>query len=192
MSVVSLLHLVWTYPSFYGRVSVFANVAFVRASALIGAVFTGAWLLRGTDREQQGRLQLSMPVALVGILTLWLVLTEDIWFYYQSRYHFQRAVAQWRFLAQMYISVLWAVYATVLMVVGFWRRVRPLRYLALGIFVLLLAKIFLVDTRELDTMYRIAGFLVTGLALVGVSYLYQYLKKTGFFDTMLADKNPRS
>ena len=89
----------------------------------------------------------------------------------------------------MYISVLWAVYASVLMVVGFWRRVRPLRYTALGIFVLLLAKIFLIDTRELDTAYRIAGFLVTGLALVGVSYLYQYLKKTGFFDTMLADKN---
>jgi uncharacterized membrane protein len=74
-------------------------------------------------------------------------------------------------------------------VVGFWRRVRPLRYLALGIFLLLLAKIFLMDTRELDTAYRIAGFLVTGLALVGVSYLYQYLKKTGFFDAMLADKD---
>ena len=32
--------------------------------------------------------------------------------------------------------------------------------------------------------YRIAGFLVTGLALVGVSYLYQYLKKKGFFEAV--------
>ena len=32
--------------------------------------------------------------------------------------------------------------------------------------------------------YRIAGFLATGLALVGVSYLYQYLKKMGFFETV--------
>jgi len=84
----------------------------------------------------------------------------------------------------MYISVLWAVYATGLMVVGLWRRAKPLRYIALGIFLLLLAKIFLVDTRTVETMYRIAGFLTTGLALVGVSYLYQYLKKKGFFESM--------
>lgn len=90
-----------------------------------------------------------------------------------------------------YISILWAVYATALMVAGFWRRVRTLRYLALGIFVLPLAKISLIDTRHLDTAYRIAGFLVTGLALVGVSYLYQYLKKTGFFDAVLEEKDKR-
>jgi uncharacterized membrane protein len=84
----------------------------------------------------------------------------------------------------MYISVLWAVYATILMIVGFWRRVGALRYIALGIFLLLLGKIFLVDTRTVETIYRIAGFLVTGLALVGVSYLYQYLKKKGFFEAI--------
>jgi uncharacterized membrane protein len=70
------------------------------------------------------------------------------------------------------------------MIVGFWRKVRPLRYLALGIFLLLLAKIFLVDTRTVETMYRITGFLATGLALVGVSYLYQYLKKKDFFESI--------
>jgi uncharacterized membrane protein len=184
IAVVGPMYLVGTYPQFYGRFTLFTNVALVRALALIAAVFAGAALLRRAEREQQDLPKFSMPVALVGIVTLWLVLTEEIWFYYD-----RLRPIQWRFLAQMYISVLWAVYASVLMVVGFWRRVRPLRYLALGIFVLLLAKIFLIDTRELDTAYRIAGFLVTGLALVGVSYLYQYLKKTGFFDTMLADKN---
>ena len=40
------------------------------------------------------------------------------------------------------------------------------------------------DTRTLDVTYRIAGFLATGLALVGVSYLYQYLKKKGFFEAV--------
>jgi uncharacterized membrane protein len=68
------------------------------------------------------------------------------------------------------------------MVIGLRWRHRPVRYFGLGIFVLLLAKIFLVDTRTLDVTYRIAGFLATGLALVGVSYLYQYLKKMGFFE----------
>jgi len=157
---------------------VFANGGFMRALVLVAALFAGAWLMRRAGQEQQESRELSMPMALAGILLLWLLLTEEIWFYYR----FRRTATEWQFLAHMYISVMWAVYATTLMVIGFWRRVRPLRYIALGIFLLLLAKIFLVDTRTLETVYRIAGFLATGLALVGVSYLYQYLKKKGFFE----------
>ena len=168
--------------------TMFANGDFARAILLVAVLFASAWLLRRTEFREPDEFVASGAVAVGAILVLWILLTGEIWLYYDRL----RPSAQWRFLAQMYISMMWAVYATVLMVVGFWRRVRPLRYVALGIFVLLLAKIFLVDTRELDTAYRIAGFLVTGLALVGVSYLYQYLKKTGFFDAMLAEKNTRS
>jgi uncharacterized membrane protein len=161
-----------------GPFRVFANSSFMRALVLVAALFAGAWLLRRAGQGQQESRELSMPMALAGIVLLWLVLTEEIWFYYR----FRGTVTEWQFLAHMYISVMWAVYATSLMIIGFWRRVRPLRYIALGIFLLLLAKIFLVDTRTLETVYRIAGFLATGLALVGVSYLYQYLKKQGFFE----------
>jgi len=167
--------------------TMFLNGDFARAILLIAVLFASAWLLWQTERRDPDEFVASGVVALGAVVVLWILLTEEIWLYYLY-YERLRPSDQWRFLAQMYISVLWAAYATVLMVVGFWRRVRTLRYLALGIFVLLLAKIFLVDTRQLGTMYRIAGFLVTGLALVGVSYLYQYLKKTGFFDTMLAEK----
>ena len=117
-------------------------------------------------------------LGLIGILVLWIVMTQDVWLSYDFRTR-----ANSRRLAYMYISVLWAIYASVLMVVGVWWRRRLVRYVGLGIFVLLLAKIFLVDTTTLDVMYRIAGFLATGLALVGVSYLYQYLKKMGVFET---------
>jgi len=34
------------------------------------------------------------------------------------------------------------------------------------------------------SVYRIAAFLATGITLVAVSYLYQYLKNRGFFDTL--------
>ncbi len=89
----------------------------------------------------------------------------------------------------MYISVMWAVYGAVLMVVGFWRKVPLLRYIALGLFVLLLAKVFILDTSTVKSVYRIAAFLATGVTLVGVSYLYQFLKKRGFFEAMLAEKS---
>ncbi len=34
-----------------------------------------------------------------------------------------------------------------------------------------------------------AAFLATGVTLVGVSYLYQFLRKKGFFDSLLVDKS---
>jgi uncharacterized membrane protein len=118
---------------------------------------------------------------------LWVLLTEEIWLFF----HLGHEQTQWQWLAQMWISVMWAAYGTTLMIVGFWRRIRALRYMALTLFVLLLAKIFLWDMSTLQTTYRIAGFLATGLALVGVSYLYQYLKKKGFFDKILIDTDKR-
>jgi uncharacterized membrane protein len=185
IAAVGSIFVVVAYPHVHAEAfPIFANLVFFRAIMMVGALFAAGWLLQRGGQSQREEAGLSKLMALAGILLLGIVLTQEIWFHFR----FQDGVG-WRFRAQMYISILWAVYATVLMVVGFWRRVRPLRYLALGIFLLLLAKIFLMDTRELDTAYRIAGFLVTGLALVGVSYLYQYLKKTGFFDAMLADKD---
>jgi hypothetical protein len=55
----------------------------------------------------------------------------------------------------------------------------------LGLFAALLIKVFIVDSKNIDTIYRIVSFLVVGLTLVGVSYLYQYLKMRGFFDTLI-------
>ena len=74
------------------------------------------------------------------------------------------------------------------MAIGFWRRVKLLRYIALGLFVLLLAKVFILDTSTVKNVYRIGAFFATGITLVGISYLYQFLKKKGFFEAMLTEK----
>ena len=88
----------------------------------------------------------------------------------------------------MYMSIAWAIYAAVLMVAGFWRKKAFLRYISLGIFGILLVKVFILDMSTVKSVYRIAAFLATGVTLVGVSYLYQYLKKKGFFEAVLSDK----
>ncbi len=181
LAFISSLSLAIQYKSLRDEASVlFLNSGFARSLVLIAAVFAAAWLVRRAERESKEPAELPLPVAMAGILALWLVMTEEIWFHYQ----FHQATPHWRVLAQMCISVLWAAYATTLMVAGFWKRIRPLRYVSLAIFLLLLGKIFLVDTRTVETIYRIAGFLVTGLALVGISYLYQHLKRRGFFEAI--------
>jgi uncharacterized membrane protein len=62
------------------------------------------------------------------------------------------------------------------------------RYISLGFFGLLLLKVFILDMSTVKSVYRIAAFLATGVTLVGVSYLYQCLKKKGFFDAITAEK----
>ena len=89
----------------------------------------------------------------------------------------------------MYISVMWAVYGAVLMAVGFWRKIKILRYIALGLFAVLLVKVFILDTKTVKSVYRIAAFLATGVTLVGVSYLYQFVRKKGYFETMLGEED---
>ena len=85
------------------------------------------------------------------------------------------------------MSVAWAIYAAVLVIGGFVFRARSVRYLSLLIFAVLLAKIFLKDTVTLRIEYRIGAFLTTGIILVGISFLYKFLKKKGFFDTETAN-----
>jgi uncharacterized membrane protein len=180
------------FTEFYeSSFAIFANVEFGRVLIFVAALFAAGWLLSKERGEGEYSRKFAIAFVLAGIFVLWVLLTEEIYLYY--RYCRDRFVEEellnWRFRAHMFISIMWAIYGAVLMTVGFWRKSRMLRYIALGFFALLLAKVFIWDTRTVKNVYRIAAFLATGVTLVGVSYLYQFLKKKGFFEAMLAEKN---
>jgi len=168
--------------------TIFLNGNFIRAVVLVVALFVATSLLRRTELKEQPGLVPPIALAMTATALLWILLTQEIWHFWRCLDRYRTMMANWRFVAHMCVSIMWAVYATGLMVAGFWTRIKLLRYVALAAFALLLGKIFLVDTRNVSSLYRIAGFLATGIALVGVSYLYQYLKKQGFFERMLADE----
>lgn len=73
----------------------------------------------------------------------------------------------------MGFSVWWAVYASALLVVGFAARRSPLRFMALAMFAVTLAKVLIVDLARIDLIYRVASFLALGGLLVAASLLYQ-------------------
>jgi uncharacterized membrane protein len=70
-------------------------------------------------------------------------------------------------------STLWAGYALLLIAAGIRRDYAPLRILAIAVFALTVAKVFLVDLARLDRFYRILSTVGLGLLLLGASYLYQ-------------------
>jgi uncharacterized membrane protein len=200
LAAVEAVFTTVAFSEFYNdSFRIFANVDFGIALIFVAGLFAAAWLLRLSAQQDKAafstiltepyNIVLSKIFILGAILVLWILLTEEIYLYWYCRNRFAAKITNWRFLSHMYISVMWAVYGAALMVVGFWRKAPMLRYIALGLFVLLLAKVFILDTSTVKSVYRIAAFLATGVTLVGVSYLYQFLRKKGFFDSMLAQQS---
>ncbi len=161
---------------------IFANIDFAIGLVFIWHIFLAAILIKNQHENDKCRYLFST----CGIVALWLLLTLQIYHFWYCRDKYLEPVANWNIIANMYISVMWAIYAVVLMLIGFIRKAPILRYMALGLLALLLGKIFIYDTKKLESIYRISAFLATGITMVGVSYLYQFLKKKGFFDSLLS------
>ncbi len=170
--------------NYYAEFRIFLNIDFLIAAIVILALFLAA---KFTSDDKIFKTIFS----LIGVIMLWVILTMEIYLYWRNKTLDGEQIVNWRFMAQMCISIAWAIYAFVLMVLGFWRNNRYLRYISFVIFGVLLAKVFLVDTHEIKNIYRVAAFLMTGITLVGVSYLYQYLRKNGFFDTLFLNDSEK-
>jgi uncharacterized membrane protein len=70
-------------------------------------------------------------------------------------------------------SALWMAYGAMLMAVGFLRRSAFVRWQALLLLGVTIAKVFIHDVFELDLAYRIVSFIVLGILLLGISFAYQ-------------------
>ncbi len=70
-------------------------------------------------------------------------------------------------------SALWMAYGAMLMVVGFWRRSAFVRWQALALIAVTTVKVFVYDVSQLDRGYRIVSFIVLGVMLLAISFVYQ-------------------
>lgn len=80
-------------------------------------------------------------------------------------------------------TVWWAVAGLIVISIGFLKREQLLRRIAMGIFAATVVKLLIFDFATLSTGVRIGASILTGLLLIGASYLYQR------FDAELAKSN---
>jgi uncharacterized membrane protein len=160
---------------------IFANPTFAAAVVFIAALFLSAYMLNQRTDDGADVKPFAMGLCMLAIVVLWVTLSEEIYGFWQCRNLYVKDLVNWKFIANMWMSVAWAIYAIVLLVIGFWQKSQTLRYIGLCVAGVLLLKAFFVDMSAVSTIYRIMAFLATGLTLVGVSYLYHFLKKKGFF-----------
>jgi uncharacterized membrane protein len=70
-------------------------------------------------------------------------------------------------------SALWMAYGAMLMIVGFWRRSSFVRWQALVLIAATTVKVFVYDVSQLDRGYRIVSFMILGVLLLAISFVYQ-------------------
>jgi uncharacterized membrane protein len=70
-------------------------------------------------------------------------------------------------------SAYFMAFGAALLAVGFWRRSAFLRWQALVLLAVTIAKVFLVDTSQLSQGFRVFSFLGLGVLLLAVSFVYQ-------------------
>jgi uncharacterized membrane protein len=71
------------------------------------------------------------------------------------------------------LSILWAIFAAILIGCGLYKRDSFMRWEGLGLIILTASKVLLLDLSFLDLGYRVISAVLVGVALIGVSYAYQ-------------------
>ena len=155
------------------------SLRFLSFAVGVASLYFGAWAVwNWQDDLHDERERYFLPVLIVAanLLTLW-ALSAEIIIATQSDY-FSVSPAIAGDVASVSLSILWAVYAAILIVIGIVRRSRWIRMGGLALLVVPVLKLFLVDSFALDQEYRVAAYLVLGLILVIGGFLYQRFSRT--------------
>jgi uncharacterized membrane protein len=139
-----------------------------------------ARLARGAVDESEHEFAVSWPVTtavallIVNVLILVAVGWEIHNYWWFVRYSGDWAVMrEYRMYAQFTYSALFMIFGAIQLGIGFWKRSAFLRWQALILLAISIAKVFLVDVSQLSQGYRIVSFLGLGALLLGVSFVYQ-------------------
>lgn len=74
------------------------------------------------------------------------------------------------------LSILWGIYSLFLIALGIWKKNKPIRIAAIGLFAATLIKLFLYDMSYLDNISKTIVFVSLGVLLLLISFLYNKYK----------------
>jgi uncharacterized membrane protein len=154
------------------------NQTFGAFALLIAALATGVWFYAHAADKDAGERSTVLPVLIVSSNLLAIIA-----FSLEALGHYavmMRAaglqsedLANLKLAQQLSISVVWTIYGGAMLTVGIARRSKLLRVMALLLLGLTIFKVFLFDLSSLEKLYRIISFIVLGMILLAVSFLYQ-------------------
>jgi uncharacterized membrane protein len=133
---------------------------------VMALMYALAWL----HQRSENRATAAFFVVAANVLTV-VLLSNEIGAYWRVRELIAPGTTQ-QLAHQLSLSIAWALYATVLIVIGLRRRYAPIRYLAMVLFGITILKVFFFDLAALDQIYRVSSIIVLGVLLLLTSSLY--------------------
>jgi len=159
----------------------YALPAILVVACLIAGVFVAIHHLQrgGKTLPLPARTLVGLSGVLATVVLLWVLSIETYGYFsaYAALPETPPEIAlRWRWFGQLALTALWAVYATAVLMIGFARRRPQLRWTALGVYALTIAKVFLFDMAGLDELYRVGAFIAVAALLAFAARLYQRLE----------------
>ena len=116
-----------------------------------------------------------------AIAAIAIVLVLSIELYYVNIWLHYRESDDWYWWKNLYqkagLSICWSICSFIAMWVGMRYHFRTLRIISLSLFTVTLVKLFTYDIRNIPPGGKIAAFILLGILLLAVSFMYQRLKK---------------
>jgi uncharacterized membrane protein len=171
--LLALVRLIDGYGVSPGELTTIVNDRSLATAVLVSLAYMIAWAWRRdrTAAPLESVVPIGLHVAASVLTMLWISGEIDV-------YWADRAGTRQAALAEeLTRSLAWALYGALLIVVGLWRALPSLRWIGIGAIGLTVLKVFIVDLSRLGGIYRVIGFLVVGVLLVAVSYLYQRTRR---------------
>ncbi|MCM4153089.1 DUF2339 domain-containing protein [Arenibacter sp. N53] len=136
----------------------------------VSYVFVGITLLATYYYRKQEFLKLRFNIGfdlLLYISMLWISSSELI--NWMDIFEFTQSY-------KLGLSILWGLYALLLIVLGIWKTKKHLRIMAFALFGITLVKLFIYDISHLDTIAKTIVFVSLGVLLLIISFLYNKYK----------------
>ncbi len=143
------------------------------AACILGAVVLADRFLKRLGSTERW---LIAAGGVTGVLLLWLILSFECHGYFVAQAAGSTDIEVWRWRGQLALTVMWTVYATALLVLGFRLNRARLRWLAMALYGVSVVKLFLVDMANVQQLYRILAFFVLAVVLGLVARTYQRFK----------------
>ena len=152
--------------------------------AVAVAVLAGVALYASRREDEAARTVAGVSLIALNVLAL-IALSREVADYYsrQMATFRPRVGNQWNaayinfhrveIARDFTYSALWMAYGAMLMIVGFLRRSALVRWQALLLIAATIVKVFVYDVSQLDKGYRIVSFVVLGVLLLAISFVYQ-------------------
>ena len=78
------------------------------------------------------------------------------------------------------LSILWGTYSLLLIIIGIWKKLKYLRICAILLFGITLIKLSVYDISGMDTISKTIVFILLGILLLIISFLYNKYRKIIF------------